>query len=423
MFLNFFGYPDLLLALIPPTGLLIISFEYKKYRIPAIAFFISTLLLFKPIYRFEDWAGIYALKLVNLIAISLTAEILYRMLRENVSDRIAISAVIIFIFATPVAYWSLSAKLHALSLLIISLSFYFLDKFLKKEKFRDLFISSFFAGFSFFLRAMEGIIISSAIFLFLFLFKRQKILYAIPAMALGYLPCAIFGLAVFGIPLPVEIIGNRFSNVSYIEVSSFSETVSLTPLIFLGINNKTLGLLSYSPVLALLIPPIFKALKSRKISLSPFEKFLLIFTFLCLIIYLPYLKDGVVETGVRDYRFLLPIYLPFTFFLARLKVEVETRSLLLISLCLIIPTIFFVTLLNQFLDQLKFGYLLLSTALAILFIFIEKFKKKSEILSLSILPIIFIISDLTGAYFSPYDVHFVNPIIDRLVEFLIWLKG
>ncbi|MCX8000850.1 MAG: glycosyltransferase family 39 protein, partial [Leptospiraceae bacterium] len=143
LFLNFFGYPDLLLALIPPTGFLILSFHHKKYRIPAIAFFISTILLFEPIYRFEDWAGIYALKLVNLIAISLTAEILYRMLRENVSDRIAISAVIIFIFATPVAYWSLSAKLHALSLLIISLSFYFLDKFLKKEKFRDLFISSF----------------------------------------------------------------------------------------------------------------------------------------------------------------------------------------------------------------------------------------------------------------------------------------
>ncbi|MEM3505505.1 MAG: hypothetical protein QW532_04680 [Archaeoglobaceae archaeon] len=100
----------------------------------AIAFFIATLLLFKPIYRFEDWAGIYALKLTNVFAIAITAEILYRMLKERFEEKFAISAVFAFVFATLVAYWSLSAKIHAISLMLTASSFYFLDGSLRQYK-------------------------------------------------------------------------------------------------------------------------------------------------------------------------------------------------------------------------------------------------------------------------------------------------
>ena len=104
IFLNQFGYPDLLLALIPPAGFLILSFELKKYRSLALAFFIACVLLFKPIYLFEDWAGVYALKLANALATALTAEILFRILREEVDEDIALSTSLLFLFATPVAY-------------------------------------------------------------------------------------------------------------------------------------------------------------------------------------------------------------------------------------------------------------------------------------------------------------------------------
>ncbi|MEM3761216.1 MAG: hypothetical protein QXW49_00730 [Archaeoglobaceae archaeon] len=260
-----------------------------------------------------------------------------------------------------------------------------------------------------------------SILLFLFIFKRSKLIHAISGIALGYLPCAIFGFAIFNLPLPIEIIGNRFSNVSYIEASDPVETVSLIPYAFAGIKNNTLGILSYSPVIAFLIPPAIKALKAKKFSFSNFEKFLL-FSALCFLIYLPFLSDGVVKTGVRDYRFLLPLYIPVAYFLAKAKFEIELRSLPIIAFCFAIPAILLVSLLNIH-ELLSFAYLAVSTALAMIFILAKKFKNKAEICSLAILPIIFIVSDVTKAYFSPYDIHFLNPLPDRLVELLLWLKG
>ncbi|MEM2086846.1 MAG: glycosyltransferase family 39 protein [Archaeoglobaceae archaeon] len=422
LFLNSFGYPDLILALIAPAGFLLLAIQHRKYFLLAIAFFLATLLLFKPIYRFEDWAGIYALKLTNVFAIAITAEILYRMLKERFEEKFAISAVFAFVFATPVVYWTLSAKIHAISLMLTASSFYFLDRSLRLENTKDLLLASAIAGLCFFSRAIDGAILCFSILLFLFIFKRSKLIHAISGIALGYLPCAIFGFAIFNLPLPIEIIGNRFSNVSYIEASDPVETVSLIPYAFAGIKNNTLGILSYSPVIAFLIPPAIKALKAKKFSFSNFEKFLLLFSILCFLIYLPFLSDGVVKTGVRDYRFLLPIYIPVAYFLAKAKFEIELRSLPIIALCFAIPVIPLVSLLNIH-ELLSFAYLAISTALAMTFLLAEKFKNKAEICSLSILPIIFIVSDVTKAYFSPYDVHFLNPLLDRLVELLLWLKG
>jgi len=297
LFFSNFGYPDLLLALIAPAGFLILSLEYKKYRIFSLAFFLACILLFKPIYLFEDWAAVYALKLVNVLATSMTAEILFRILREEVDEKVALSASFLFVFATPVAYWTLSAKIHAISLLIIASSFYFFRRYLKSDRTRDLLLSSLLAGFCFFARALDGLIVCISILLFLLMLKRDRILYAFLGIFAGYIPCALFSYALFSLPLPVEIIGNRFSNVSYIEASSLTETLSILPFVFFGMEKSTLGMLSYSPVLASLIPLVIKAIRERKLLMSDFEKLLIIFAAACLLIYLPYLKHGIIETN------------------------------------------------------------------------------------------------------------------------------
>ncbi|WP_456329712.1 hypothetical protein [Archaeoglobus sp.] len=41
----------------------------------------------------------------------------------------------------------------------------------------------------------------------------------------------------------------------------------------------------------------------------------------------------------------------------------------------------------------------------------------------SILPVILLTSDRTLGHFSPYDIHFCLPLLNRLIELLVWLKG
>ncbi len=385
-------------------------------------FFVASILLFKPIYLFEDWAIIYALKLVNITATAFTSGILFMILKNKVDEKVAYSASLLFVFSTPVAYWTLSSKIHAISLLLIASSFYFLQRYLTTNKDINLFFSLLLAGFCFFSRSLDGLILSLSLLLFLLFFQREKIFY-VTAIALGYLPCAFFSYLLFGIPLPVEIVGNRFSNMSYIEASSLSDIISILPFIFFGLNNSTLGMLSYSPILASLIFPIAKTMRVKKLQLDKFEKFLLLFTLTCFFVYLPFLKNGVVETGVRDYRFLLPIYLTLIYFIAtRIKPELGL-SAVPVAICFVATTIVATTLLNPYFNALKIAYLATSIPLTLLFVFIEKFNNRKDLFSLALLPNIFLVSDNVRAYFSPYDIHFLNPLLNRFVELLILLLG
>ena len=424
LYLNNFGYPDLLLALIPPAGFIILSLKIKRCRGLSFAFFAGCVLLFRPVYLFEDWAAIFALKLVNILATSLTAEIMFRIFKEETDENSALSSAILLTFATPLAYWTLSAKLHALTLLTIATIFYSLKRHLKSNDDRYLLLASFLSGFCFFLRAMDGLIISASIILWLIIFKREKLIYT-ASIALGYLPCALFGYLVFGIPLPVEVVGNVFSNVTYVKASTLNETLFMTPLVLFGLNNNTFGILNYSPILASLVLPLIGAINKKSFyHLNEFEKFLLFFTFMCILLYLPYLKVGVVDTGVRDYRFLLPIYLTLMYFIAvRIKPEIALSSALMSLSCFLISMIVVSILLHQFLEKIYLGILVISIILNIVFVFINRFERREEVFSLAFFSTVFFVSDVIMGYFSPYDIHFTNPILNSFVEILMWIHG
>ncbi|WP_290596491.1 MULTISPECIES: hypothetical protein [unclassified Archaeoglobus] len=99
-------------------------------------------------------------------------------------------------------------------------------------------------------------------------------------------------------------------------------------------------------------------------------------------------------------------------------------------ICIIILPLYVlttVTLTSLFVDIssfLKYVYLCLSTAILISLTFFDRLSEqtKADILPLAFLPIILLISDRTLGYFSPYDIHFCLPLLDRFVEFLIYLK-
>jgi len=420
LFLNTYFYPDILFFLIP-SAILLLLFTNRRVLLLTAAFILANIILFKPIYLFEDWAALYSLKLVNVIAISITASIIYALLKEEFGE-VARAGVLIFLFATPVAYWALTAKSHALSLMFISAAIYHL----KKE---NIPVASAMAGLAVWARPLDGIATIASIILFL---RDKRILHAIPGFAAGYLPCALFGYLLFGIPMPVEIIGNMFSNVSYVK-PAFDP--SILPSIFFGVNNRTLGMVSYSPILAILTSPIYTQIPiqfrktAETVKMAAFERFLLIFILITFLIYLPFLQSGVVETGVRDYRFYLPLYIPLTYFICKriwgrgAKIKLENFAFT-ITIFSVISVILF-SLLNTLAGYAVYVYLCISAVLIVLFIFFDRLKNEttSEILPLSTIPVIFLISDQLLGYFSPYDIHFCLPLLDRFVELLIWLKN
>lgn len=417
---NTYFYPDILLFLIPSAVLLYLA-KNRRILLLAAAFILANIILFRPIYLFEDWAALYSLKLVNVIAISITASILHTLLKEDFGENTAIAGILIFLFATPIAYWAVTAKSHALSLMLISAAIYYLRV---RE---NICLASFLAALAVWARPLDGLAITVSIILLL---RDKRILHAIPGFVAGYLPCALFGYLLFGLPMPVEVIGNMFSNVSYVK-PIFDP--SILPFVFFGINNRTLGLISYSPILAILVPSIYISIRFRKIvgtvKMTVFERFLLIFALITFLIYLPFLQSGVVETGVRDYRFYLPLYIPLTYFICkrlwerRIKIKPENFILTITTFSLL--TVILFSLFNTFAGYAEYAYLCISAILIMLFALFNRFKNEtaSEILPLSAIPVIFLISDQLLGYFSPYNIHFCLPLLDRFVEFLIWLKN
>ena len=79
----------------------------------------------------------------------------------------------------------------------------------------------------------------------------------------------------------------------------------------------------------------------------------------------------------------------------------------------------------DFFPNLTYAYLTLSAALLLPLTFFDRLSNntRADILALSILPTTLLISDRTLGYFSPYDIHFCSPLLNRLIELLIWLKS
>jgi len=163
--LSKYTFPETIFFLIPCLILLYLSLEYRKCRLLTTLFLLTNLVVFKPVYRFDDWAPVYSLQLINIILMSLAATTSYQILRQKIDSEIALVSVILFIFATPVAYWTLTTKSHALSLFLILVSIYYLYKHLEKGGL-NLFYASALAGLAIFARPLDGLAVSTSLFVF-----------------------------------------------------------------------------------------------------------------------------------------------------------------------------------------------------------------------------------------------------------------
>ncbi len=196
-----------------------------------------------------------------------------------------------------------------------------------------------------------------------------------------------------------------FSGTNYVKTASPINILLSIPLIFFWLNNQTLGIISYSPILGLLIPPFIKSLRDGKFStLTRFDRFMLTFGLTVFLIYLPFVNSGVVETGVRDYRFYLPLFIPLFYFISG-RLNIKPSLVQFRHYC---PSLRsrnnnssnFVSRKHL---NLTYVYLALSTAFLLIFLFYDRLddKVKSEILPLAMLPLILLVADRTMGYFSP----------------------
>jgi len=112
--------------------------------------------------------------------------------------------------------------------------------------------------------------------------------------------------------------------------------------------------------------------------------------------------------------------LPLFYLIAtRIRPELDLSSALALS-CFVVTTIVLTCLTKNF-EAISAAYFAISAFLNLLFIFAGRFRNRSDLFSLAFLPVVFLTSDAIRAYFSPYDIHFTNPVLDRLSESLIWI--
>jgi|GEM_PF-1536844 hypothetical protein len=432
----------------------VISFRNELPKKPAwfstlILILFLNLIAYKPLFNYQDWIPLYSIHFTNIILAVFTAFIFFRLLVDLYSSpETSKICSLLLLFATPIAYWTLTAKHHSLSIFIISLILFLVNRYEKEMNVKKLYLSFLMAGFLIWIRPLDGVTLFVSLFLYS-LYKAysyngfRAILIKFPIYIsfslIGYLPGFAIGMYLFNNPLPIEIFGNLIAGSGYVRFSSLNEIVFEFPYIFIGINGKTLGVLSYSPVFGLLFSNLLQRVWKKTISirrtylnLKGFEKFILLFSVILFLVYLPTIKSGVINTDVHDYRFYLPLMIPMTLFLSKTleKYSLDFSSFLRyfsLNFAILFTTIILCVTLtkNSLYPYFNNLYLISSSILFILFITFDRFSEetKTALLSLSIMPTSIIVLEGVVGYYGPYDSHFVISIIDYIIKKLIAFFG
>jgi hypothetical protein len=389
---------------------------------------------------------LYSIKLTNIILAISTAVILTQLLADlHLPSNTQRICFFLLLFATPIAYWTLTAKHHALSVFIISLVLFLINRYEKEKDNKKLHLLFLIAGLLVWIRPLDGVTLITSLLIYS-IYKThhnriREFLIKVPIYLslffVGYLPGFVIGMHLFNNPLPLEIYSNLIAGTSYVRFSNLKEVIFEFPYIFVGINDKTLGIFSYSPVFGLLFSNLFQrklkmSIKQTYHNLKDFEKFIVLFSTILFLVYLPTLKSGVINTEIHDYRFYLPLMLPMVLFLSKILKKHPLDFLSFLKYFLLNFSILFTTIIicitvtkASFYFYFNYLYLLISSTLFVLYIIFDRFsiETKTALLSLSLLPTSFIFIDSVVGYYGPFDIHFVISPIDYLIKRLVVFFG
>lgn len=337
---------------------------------------------------FEQWGALMAIQLLNIVATALTMVISYRIFNRYFhSTRLGEFGATYLLIATPLTFWAVASKDHAISVFLIVASIGSFYQYLLDGKAVNRYISYVLVGLTVWVRIFDALPLFAAIFLTDVVTSRERMKSSLTAFAtviFSLIPYFINNYLLFGNPLlsPVYLSAHQelASESSLITSGSSSGIPGLLlkiPSLFLNtwkpeflpyipqnlynalfyVNMPvTLSLFQICPLLVLPViagvPYLARTvgkLRSRSLPLNISRDFALNLVFAIyigahLLVYAPFGDQGF---GL-DMRYYVPLYVPLLFFsLVVIKDVVErgrfiTRSYVLSWAVLIFVAAYFV---------------------------------------------------------------------------------
>lgn len=418
---SFFGAHLFLLQLWAVSGGLVIFLIGKirniKYATAGgiVAYFIlltSNLYFFKPIY-FPMWGELLSIEFTNIMISSFLILIIYLFFKNFFSNKIALFVSFFIIFATPIPFYAITLKHHALTLLLTLLSFYFFYISYEKKDNKFIYLAYISAGLCIWTRILDGSVLLASLLLTDFLIFRRSIKYISSisiVIILSLLPFLIFNYLLLGNPFsiiesipvtsePVTIITAK----DYIVLEQNPKNATQTDLMkdlgykwegkikgywyevfgysmFSRLIN-TFGVFLVSPFLIAALGFIVSAVK-RKIKWNPADKLLGLYTILLFgtygILHILFnirpLISVVTDTPVSlEYRYLLVLYIILLYFALRvdiIRILLENNLGTIVKLYGIILIIYIIYFISGFpINFINIYYYSSTILISLLFLF------------------------------------------------------
>lgn len=347
----------------------------------------ANMYFFKPIY-FPKWGELLSIEFTNIIISSFLILIIFLFFKKFFSEKIALFASLLILFATPIPFYAISLKHHSLTLLLTFLSFYFFYKSYERKDNKFIYLAYILAGICVWTRILDGSVLLLSLLITDFLIFKRSIKYILSisiVILVSLLPFFIFNYLLLGNPFsiiestpltsePVKIItakdyividqnqkyamqiellkGLGFTWEGHIKGYWFEVLIYSMFLKFIN----TFGIFLVSPFLIAALGFIVSGVKQR-INWNPADKLLGLYTILLLGTYsilhiffnIRSLISVITDTPASlEYRYLLILFVILTYFALRLdKVReiIEKKSGTIIKiygLILIIYVVYFI---------------------------------------------------------------------------------
>ncbi|HXY87398.1 MAG TPA: hypothetical protein VEG44_03070 [Candidatus Acidoferrales bacterium] len=193
---------------------------------------------------FEQWGALMAIQLLNIVATALVMVISYRIFnRYFQSTRLGEFGAMYLLIATPLTFWAVASKDHAISVFLIVASIGSFYKYLLEGKTVNRYISYALVGLTVWVRIFDAVPLFAAIFVTDIVTSRGKVKSSLTAFAtviLSLIPYFINNYLLFGNPL-----------LSPVYLSAHQELASESSVATSGSSSSIPGLLLKIPSLFL----------------------------------------------------------------------------------------------------------------------------------------------------------------------------
>ena len=152
------------------------------------------------------WGELLSIEFTNILLSSFLILFVYLLFRNFFGDKIAIFASFFIIFATPISFYAISLKHHALTLFLTVLAFFFFYKFIEKKENRFMYFAYMLAGFCIWTRILDGVVLLSTLLITDIIIFRRNIKYIFfisLIITASLLPFFSFNYLILGNPVSV----------------------------------------------------------------------------------------------------------------------------------------------------------------------------------------------------------------------------